>query len=143
MTQLICAHTLAAVLVAKRYQQHNEGTDRVYELLEINQLRYFPSTSSTQIPASFPLCIQQPFISSITETSLYREQIIVNVKNLSYLMVTDESSTIAKHRLEEERPMLFSSRHFSLLQCPLAALPGLSWYHGIFYLSLLKFFTCW
>lgn len=33
MTQLICAHTLAAVLVAKNYQQHNEGTDRLHELL--------------------------------------------------------------------------------------------------------------
>lgn len=108
----------------------------------INQLRYFPSTSLIQIPASFLLCIQQPFMWSITETSLYREQIIVHVKNLSYLMVTDESSTIAKCCLEEERPMLFTSWHFSLFQCPQAALPVLSCYRGICYLSLQKFFTC-
>ena len=66
----------------------------------------------------FPLCIQQFFILSITETSLFREQIIVNVKNLSYLMVTNEFSTIVKCCLEEQRPRLFCSWHFSLLQCP-------------------------
>lgn len=58
MTQLICTHTVAAVMAAKRYQQHNEGTDRLYELLKINQLHYFLSTSLMKIPVSLPLCIQ-------------------------------------------------------------------------------------
>lgn len=135
MTQLICAHTLAAVLVAKRYQQHNEGTDRSYELLKINQLHYFPSTSLTEIPVSFPLCIQKPFIWSTTETSLYREQIIMHVKNLSCLMATDESSTTVKCCLKKERSRISCSWHFSLLQCPphcwsCPTLPCLS-LHGI------------
>lgn len=118
MTQLICVHMLAAVLVAKRYQQHNEGTDRSYRLLKINQLHYFPSTSLTEIPVSFPLCVQKPFIWSVTETSLYREQIIMHVKNLSYLMTTDESSTTVKCCFKKERPRTSWSWHFSLQQCP-------------------------